>query len=299
MRIISHTAKEEDEGRSVAAILRGELRLSNGLITRLKREGGIFLNGENAKTNMRVHSGDIVSAAVGESPAESGRAPLPFPILFEDEDILIIDKPAGAAVHGSRYDGAVPSVEDAVNAYFGKIGLFHPVNRLDRGTTGAMAIAKNGFMHEKLAEELHTNEFERTYLGICEGVFSEMSGRIELPIARVEGSAIKREVRESGSPAITNYRVLDEKNGLSAVEFRLETGRTHQIRVHASALAHPLVGDFLYGTEDKSLIGRPALHSWRLRFTHPLSGERLELEAPLPRDMRELPGGSLGEPPSE
>ena len=288
MRVISHKVNEADEGRSVSAILRGELSLSNGLIARLKREGGIFLNGENAKTNMRVHSGDTVSAAVGESPAEIGRVSLPFPILFEDEDILIIDKPAGAAVHGSRYDDAVLSVEDAVTAYFGKAGLFHPVNRLDRGTTGAMAIAKNGYMHEKLAEKLHTNEFERVYIGICEGIFEEKCGRIELPIARVEFSAIKREVSESGSPAATNYRIISEKNRRSTAEFRLETGRTHQIRVHASAIGHPLVGDFLYGTEDKSLICRPALHSWKLAFVHPLNGVCIEVKAPLPDDMRRL-----------
>lgn len=288
MRVISHIAREADEGRSVSAILRGELLLSNGLIARLKREGGIFLNGETAKTNMRVHAGDTVSAAIGESPAETGRIPLPFPILFEDEDILIIDKPAGAAVHGSRYDDAVLSVEDAVNAYFGKAGLFHPVNRLDRGTTGAMTIAKNGYMHEKLAEKLHTNEFERVYIGICEGAFEVKRGRIELSIARVEGSAIKREVNESGSPAITNYRVVSENNGRSAVEFRLETGRTHQIRVHTSAIGHPLVGDFLYGTENKSLIDRPALHSWKLAFVHPLTMAEIEAEAPLPKDMRAL-----------
>ena len=288
MRVISHKVNEADEGRGVAAILRGELSLSNGLIARLKREGGIFLNGENAKTNMRVHAGDTVSAAVGESPNEENRAPLPFPILFEDEDILIIDKPAGAAVHGSRYDDNVLSVEDAVNAYFGKVGLFHPVNRLDRGTTGAMTIAKNGYMHEKLAEKLHTNEFERVYIGICEGAFEVKRGRIELPIARVEFSAIKREVNESGSKAITNYRVISENNGRSAVEFRLETGRTHQIRVHTSAIGHPLVGDFLYGTENKSLIDRPALHSWKLAFVHPLTMEEIEVEAPLPDDMRRL-----------
>ncbi|MBR5947366.1 MAG: RluA family pseudouridine synthase [Clostridia bacterium] len=288
MRIISHIAKETDAGRSVAAILRGELRLSNGLIARLKREGCIFLNGASAKTNMRVCAGDVVSAAVGERPDESSCAPLPFPILLEDEDILIIDKPAGAAVYGSRYDEDAVSVEEAVNAYFGKAGLFHPVNRLDRGTTGAMAIAKSGFMHEKLAGKLHTGNFERTYFGICEGVFDKKSGRIDLPIARVFSSAIKREVREDGSPAATQYRVLDEKNGVSAVEFRLETGRTHQIRVHTAHLKHPLVGDFLYGTEDKSLIARPALHSWRLCFIHPLSGKRIGLEAPIPRDMLAL-----------
>ncbi len=292
MRIISHTATQADCGRSVAAILRGELKLSNGLIARLKREGGIFLNGECAKTNERVKAGDIVSAAVGESPEESGRSPLPFPILFEDEDILIINKPAGAAVHGSRYDDAAPSIEDAVNAYFGRVGLFHPVNRLDRGTTGAMAIAKSGFMHDKLAELLHTNAFERTYIGICEGSFEEKSGRLIFPIARVEGSAIKREVSQSGSPAVTNYRVLEGSNGFSAVEFRLETGRTHQIRVHTAHIGHPLAGDFLYGTENRSLITRPALHSARLAFTHPLSGDVIEAEAPLPADMRKLLKGS-------
>ncbi len=288
MRIISYRASEEDVGRSVSALLRSELCLSNGLIARLKREGGIFLNGENAKTNARVAAGDTVSAAVGESPSENGRAPLPFPILFEDEDILIVNKPAGAAAHGSRYDDAVPSIEAAVNAYFGRAGLFHPVTRLDRGTSGAMAIAKNGYMHERLAEKLHTNELERIYIGICEGVFAEKSGRIDLPIARVFGSAIKREVSEAGSPAATNYRVLCEKNGFSAVEFRLETGRTHQIRVHAAHIGHPLAGDFLYGTEERSLIPRPALHSWRIEFTHPLSGESLELEAPIPADMDAL-----------
>ena len=287
MHIISHTASEADAGRSVAALLRGELRLSNGLIARLKRiENGILLNGWPAKANMRVRPGDVVSAAIGESPAGSGRVPLPFAALYEDEDILVISKPAGMEVHGSRRDGDAPSVEAAVNAYFGKAGLFHPVNRLDRGTTGAMAIAKNGFMHEKLAALLHTGAFERVYIGVCEGVFAEKSGRIELPIARVEGSAIKREVREGGAAAVTNYHVIAEKNGFSMIEFRLETGRTHQIRVHASSLAHPLAGDFLYGTENRRLIARPALHSWRLGFTHPLSGARIELTAPLPEDIK-------------
>ena len=118
-------------------------------MARLKQVPGALLrNGLPVRTNERVAAEDIVSAAVGESPAESGRAALPFPILFEDEDILVADKPAGAAVHGSRYDDTVPSVEEAVNAYCGKPGLFHPVNRLDRGTTGVMAVAKNGWMHE-------------------------------------------------------------------------------------------------------------------------------------------------------
>ena len=294
MRRISFTVTENEAGRSAASIFKNELRLSSSLLARLKQAPGALLrNGLPVRANERVAAGDIVSAAVGESPAESGRAELPFPILFEDEDILVIDKPAGAAVHGSRYDDTVPSVEEAVNAYCGKPGLFHPVNRLDRGTTGVMAVAKNGWMHELLMSKLHTGAFERLYLGVCEGIFAEKAGRIDLPIARVEGSAIKRGVSPLGAPAVTDYEVVSEHvradgRTLSLVCFRLGTGRTHQIRVHCAAIGHPLAGDWLYGTEEKELIARPALHSARLRFTHPLTGERIELEAPLPEDMKRL-----------
>ncbi len=288
MRTISVTITETLSGKSVASALKTGLRLSSSLIARLKTVGGIMKNGAPAKTNERVLAGDTVSAAVGESPARQGGAALPFPILFEDEDILIIDKPAGACAHGSRYDDAALSIEDAVNAYYGKKGLFHPVSRLDRGTTGVMTIAKNGWMHELLTRELHTDEYERTYLGVCEGRFDEKEGVIDLPIARVEGSAIKREVSESGAPAVTEYCVINENERFSLVRFKLKTGRTHQIRVHCAALAHPLAGDWLYGTEDRTLIERPALHSFSLRFTHPISEKEFYFTASIPNDMRRL-----------
>ncbi len=288
MRTVSVTITKALSGRSLASALKTGLRLSASLIARLKTSGGILKNGVPAKTNERVYEGDAVAAIVGESPAETGRAPLPFPILFEDDDILIIDKPAGACVHGSRYDDTALSIEDAVNAYYGRPGLFHPVSRLDRGTTGVMTIAKNGWMHELLMQKLHTDEYERTYLGICEGRFTKKEGVIDLPIARTFGSAIRREVNENGAPAVTEYRVIEENERFSLVRFRLRTGRTHQIRVHASALGHPLAGDWLYGTEDKKLIERPALHSEKLTFTHPWTGERTELASPLPEDMKKL-----------
>ena len=288
MRILSYTVKQTDPFGSVAAVLRGGLRLSNGLIARLKRSGGIMKNGLPARANERAMPGDVVSAAVGESPAKIGRAEPKLKILFEDEDILVIDKPAGWGTHISRHDPLAPSVEAAVDSYYGKQGLFHPVNRLDRGTSGAMAIAKNGFMHEKLALLLHTNAFERSYLGVIEGRFEEERGSIDLPIARDEASPIKRIVSAAGRSAVTNYRVIETKNGFSLVEFTLKTGRTHQIRVHAAARGCPIVGDFLYGTENKSLIARPALHSVRLAFTHPLSGEGVRLSAPLPADILAL-----------
>ncbi|MBR4435401.1 MAG: RluA family pseudouridine synthase [Clostridia bacterium] len=286
MRVISYRVNEADAGRSVAAILRGGLGLSGGLIARLKRTGGITKNGAPVKANECVEVGDTVAAAVGESPAETGRAALSFPILFEDEDILIIDKPAGVAVHGSRYADADISVESAVNAYYGKTGLFHPVNRLDRGTSGAMLIAKNGYMHEKAASLLHTGDFERVYLGVAEGIFAEKSGRIDAPIARV--GAIKRAASPFGAPAATNYRVIEENCGFSLVEYRLETGRTHQIRVHSAHIGHPLAGDFLYGTENRALISRPALHSVSVEFTHPLSTVRIRAVSKLPDDMKSI-----------
>ncbi|MBQ7061336.1 MAG: RluA family pseudouridine synthase [Clostridia bacterium] len=292
MRLLSCKITGELAGKSVAAALRRELRLSSSLITRLKTTGGIFKNGLPARTNELTREGDVISAAVGESPAEDGRVPLPFPILFEDEDLLIVNKPAGFGTHVSSYD-ALPSVEAAVNAYFGRKGLFHPVSRLDRGTTGVMPIAKHGHMHGLMIKDLHTEANERYYLGVCEGVFAEKAGRIDLPIARAEGSAIKREISASGSKAVTDYEVLSEASRpdgrvFSLVRFRLLTGRTHQIRVHCAALSHPLAGDWLYGTEDRALIARPALHSYRLRFIHPITGEKLDISSPMPEDMARI-----------
>ncbi len=289
MRIIEFTAGEAQHGRSAASVLRREMRLSGGLIARLKVSGGLARSGMPLKTNELILAGDVISVAVGESPAQAEDCvPLPFPVLYEDEDILIVDKPAGAAVHGSRYDDAVPSVEAAVNAYYGKAGLFHPVSRLDRGTSGAMVIAKNGYMHELLGRALHTADFERYYLGASEGCPPDTEGVIDLPIARVPGSAIKREISESGAPSVTHYRVLKKNGGFSLVEFRLETGRTHQIRLHMSAVGCPLAGDWLYGRENKALIARPALHSSRVVLLHPLSGEKLEVVSPLPEDIAKL-----------
>ena len=289
MRILNFKINKEQAGKSVGSVLKTEMELSSGLIARLKRvENGIMLNGEPVHTDKRVAAGDEISAVIGESGRKNGR--LPYGILFEDEDILIINKPAGCAVHGSRYDDSVGSIENAVNEYYGVEGMFHPVNRLDKGTTGVMAIAKNGYMHEKLISLLHTDGFERRYIGIVEKNFpeDEKSGVIDMPIARLEGSAIKRVIDKNGADAVTHYRVLKNLDGRALVEFLLETGRTHQIRVHMAAFKHPLTGDWLYGTENKELISRPCLHSKSLKFIHPLTGKIIFAEAPLPDDMKKL-----------
>ena len=162
---------------------------------------------------------------------------------------------------------------------------FHPVHRLDKGTSGLVVVAKHAHAQEKLKNQLHTNEFCRVYLAVCDGMPSGPSGTVDAPIGPVEGSLIAREVRSDGRPARTHYRVLQACGPRSLVELELETGRTHQIRVHMAHIGCPLTGDFLYGTEDRALIGRPALHSARLELTHPITGERLCFSAPVPADM--------------
>ena len=175
--------------------------------------------------------------------------------------------------------------------------LFHPVNRLDKGTTGLMVIAKSGYVHDLLRRTLHTDRFRREYRAVCLGCPSPLRGTVDTPIGRDETSAIRRCVRPDGAPAVTHYEVLAQGAGMSLLRLTPETGRTHQIRVHMASLGCPLAGDWLYGAEDPELIPRPALHSCALHFTHPVTGEDLHLTAPLPPDMLALLA-RMGRPPS-
>ena len=175
--------------------------------------------------------------------------------------------------------------------YYQKQGVFadyHPVHRLDKGTSGLMVVAKHPHAQERLKEQLHTGAFRRIYLAVCEGRPEPEAGVVDAPIGRVEGSLLAREVRADGQPARTRYRVLRTGAGRALLRLELETGRTHQIRVHMAHLGHPLTGDFLYGTEDTALIRRPALHSAGLELVQPLTGVLIRLCVPLPEDMERL-----------
>ena len=163
-----------------------------------------------------------------------------------------------------------------------------PVSRLDKGTTGLMVIAKSGYVHDLLRRQLHTDAFRREYRGVCLGVPDPPQGTVDLPIGRAEGSAIARQIRSDGDSAVTHYETLETRNGLSLLRLVPETGRTHQLRLHMATLGCPLAGDWLYGTEDPTLIPRPALHSYALELVHPVTGEVLHLTAPLPEDMVRL-----------
>ena len=165
---------------------------------------------------------------------------------------------------------------------------YHGVNRLDRGTTGVMVVAKTGYIHARCMALLHSGDFYREYRGICLGTPEPPVGRIDLPIDRENASLLKRRIDPNGAPAHTEYEVLASKNQLSLLRLIPQTGRTHQLRLHMAAIGYPLAGDWLYGTEDKSLIARPALHSYAVHLRHPVTGEVLDVAAPMPEDMLRL-----------
>jgi len=284
-------AQSKDDGRKLKSILKNEFDMSSSLISRVKLcEDGILLNGKRAFTNAVIHSGDRVAVRIDDIDPPQDIQPIaaPVDVVFEDDYLLVINKPAGMAVHPGALSEDECTVANAVAHHLGKPFVFHPVNRLDRGTTGLMVVAKSAYIHEKLKAAIHTGDFFREYRAVAVGAPEKQSGEITLPIGRAEDSAIKRVISADGDEAKTVYEVLSQKDGCSFLRLLPLTGRTHQLRVHMSAIGHPLVGDWLYGKEERDIIARPALHSFYLSLTHPITGEKLKLFAPIPEDMQKL-----------
>lgn len=292
MRILTHTVLPEEEGRMVKGILRGSLQLSYTLLKSLKwRENAILLNGQSVHVNAIVYAGDVVSVALSERTpredlyCENTAAPN---IVYEDEDLLVLNKPAGVAMHPKADDAAAPSLAAMLTGYLGEGSVPHFVSRLDKGTSGLLIAAKSGYVHDRLRRALHSSALRREYRAIAVGQVTPPCGVIDAPIGRADGSIIRRCVREDGLVSRTEYEVLQTTERFTLLRLRPDTGRTHQLRVHMAYLGHPLAGDWLYGTEDKTLIARPALHSYELWFTQPITGQELHFTAPIPQDMQRL-----------
>ena len=292
MRILTHTVLPEEEGRMVKGILRGSLQLSYTLLKSLKwRENAILLNGQSVHVNAIVHAGDVVSVALSERTpredlyCENTAAP---DIVYEDKDLLVLNKPAGVAMHPKADDAAAPSLAAMLTGYLGEGSVPHFVSRLDKGTSGLLIAAKSGYVHDRLRRALHSSELRREYRAVAVGLVTPPRGVIDAPIGRADGSIIRRCVREDGLVSRTEYEVLQTTERFTLLRLRPETGRTHQLRVHMAYLGHPLVGDWLYGTENKNLIARPALHSYELWFTQPITGQELHFTASIPQDMQRL-----------
>lgn len=292
MRILTYTVTPEEDGRMVKGILRGSLQLSYTLLKSLKwRENAILLNGQSVHVNTIVHAGDTVSVALSErTPREDlycANAAKPD-IVYEDDDLLVLNKPAGVAMHPKSGDASAPSLAAMLTNYLGEGSVPHFVSRLDKGTSGLLIAAKSGYVHDRLRRALHSSDLRREYRAVAVGRVEPPCGVIDAPIGRTEGSIIRRCVRVDGLSSLTEYETLQVNDRFTLLRLRPQTGRTHQLRVHMAYLGHPLAGDWLYGTEDKTLIARPALHSYELWFTQPVTGQELHFTAPIPQDMQRL-----------
>ena len=290
MRELTAIVTGSDAGRLVKYFVRGGMGVSYHQYASLKRRGGIRVNGNAARANDPLSPGDVVTVLLDEAERPAVVPdPAPVNVVYEDEDILILDKPAPLACQCSPKQDAMTLENRLAWRYRDVPGfVFRPLNRLDRGTSGLMAAAKHAHACQRLQRQLHTDAFLREYLAVAEGMMRG-EGAIDAPIAKVDAASVRRVVDPArGRPAVTRYRVERIGNGRSLVRLRLETGRTHQIRVHLAHLGHPVVGDFLYGAEEPRLPGRFALHSARIRLVHPVTGETIERASPLPSELAAL-----------
>lgn len=299
MRQLVHIVEPCDEGRQVQAVLRERLRMGRQGIRAAKfREGGITLDGRKALTIDRVCAGQTLAILVGDTEdalADSSVIPAPGPldIVFEDDDLIVLNKPAGISTHpGPKH------VDDTLGNflmhYFQTTGqrcLLHPVQRLDWGTSGLIVFAKNAHAQDFLQKRLHTGDFCRQYLAFCHGPFDQEKGTVDAPIGCIGHTWQTAQVLDGGKEARTHYWIeaQGDADGMPIVQVRLqlETGRTHQIRIHMSHIGHPLLGDPDHGGSNQ-FIGRPALHSAFLQVEHPVTGQMLVFEAPLPNDLAAL-----------
>lgn len=274
-------------------ILKVNFQLSDNLITKLKQNRKILLNSEFTYLDHLVKINDFVEIDLDLEESSENIVPNPnikLDIVFEDDSILIVNKSAGIPVHPSM-NHFTDSLSNAVKYYFNTINLkkkIRPVNRLDKNTSGLVIFAKNEYVQELLIKQMKANIFKKEYLAILVGTLKEKNGVINAPIARKEGSIIEREINEKGFSSITHFKLIRnfEYNNtkLSLVKFVLETGRTHQIRLHSKYINHPILGDSLYGSSS-SFISRQALHAYKINFLHPIKKEPLSFEVPLPEDM--------------
>ena len=285
-----------EEGWRLGSVLRYSHGFSKTLIARLKhRPGSVLVNGAPARMTDYARAGQTVEVTLEERDSRGGECASFLPeVLYEDGDLIALNKPAGAKTHpafAGDYEGTVAA---AVLAYLGG-GTFHPVTRLDRGTSGAMLVAKTGHAHSVMQRRLHTGALVREYVAVTVRPPRERAGTVDLPLLRCESG--RRVADARGAPAVTRYRALRVYPDMSALLLlRLETGRTHQIRAHMAAIGCPLVGDAYYGAPADPRIERPALHSFRLRFLPLSSRETVEVRAEPPDDfMRLLCGENLPE----
>lgn len=289
---LEYVVPPEDDGIVLRTVLRSRLGVSRKLLSRLKMtERGITVNGERKYIDVKVKAGDRVAVRMIEETSDDIMPqPMPLDIIYEDEELLVLNKEAGLIVHPTHghYTG---TIANGVVHYWrerGECFRFRPVHRLDQETSGVLAVAKNPYVHQQISEQMQAHQLKKEYLAIVHGCMADDAGTVNAPIDRNPDAPHLRIVTETGYAAVTHYRVERRFADATLVRLRLETGRTHQIRVHMQHLGHPLLGDKLYGLRGGATdapIDRHALHACTLGLTHPMRKQWMEFDAPLPADM--------------
>ncbi len=309
MKLVYQVPKETTY-QTIKEVLKIEFSMSDRLLLKLKKLQKISLNDKIVYVHHTIQKGDIIQCDLEYEEDNSNIVPTPLPlsILYEDEGYLVINKPAGIPVHPSC-DHYTDSLSNRVRFYFDQIRLkkkIRPVNRLDKDTSGLVIFAKNEYIQECLVKQMQSKDFVKKYIAIVNGQLENKQGTINAPISRKENSIIERCINQNGEIAITHYQVLKQEQleelfqsktpnkttDFNIVECTLETGRTHQIRVHMAHIGHPLLGDTLYGTSSP-LIARQALHCYNMRFIHPITKQEVEYYADIPQDILLIQNATL------
>ena len=294
MRIIRYTVTADDAGRAVRSVVPRRFHLGTHAFRRLKALGAIRVGGQSVHADRVLSEGEEIEIWLdtdeggASSAALEASGPASF-IRHIDGDMIVVSKGAPLATLPSRYirTGTLREQLAAMLGANAEAFAYHPVNRLDKGTSGLLCVARHAHAQRLLSAQLHTGGFVREYLAVTEGVPAIREGTIDAPIARL-GTGARRGVREDGQRAVPRYRVIGASGKRALIRLPLDTGRTHQIRVHMAHIGCPIAGDYLYGTELPELGGRFALHSAYLCCTQPVTGETIELSEPLPPELAAL-----------
>jgi len=297
MRILTYTVTDSDAGKAVRSVVPRRFALGQHAFRRLKALSAIRIGGAPVRAGYILRAGEVIEvllpddeadAIETESIAAHPELPPSF-IRYLDSDLIIAVKGAPLPTLPASHIASATLREQMISMLGAdeKTFVYHPVNRLDKGTSGLLCIARHAHAQRLLTGQLHTGGFIREYLAVTEGVPEKTEGVIDAPIARL-GTGARRAVREDGQHAVTHYRVEQTSGHRALLRLRLETGRTHQIRVHLAHIGCPIAGDYLYGTELSALAGRFALHSAYISLVQPITGERIELSEPLPQELSAL-----------
>lgn len=290
--MFEHVVNLQEDGKMLHQVLKNRFKFSRRMMSRLKMNRLVTVNGEVIYYTARVHQGDLISIQFLVEEADYiPPQPVEFTVIYEDEDLIVVDKPPGLVVHPTKGYPDHTLANGLVHYWLerGETHKVRPVTRLDKNTSGLMVVGKHAYTHAYLAEQMAEKRYQREYLAWVHHQIVEDEGTIDDPIGMDLTQTIYRSVSEEGAPAITHFRVMKRWKDATLVRLQLETGRTHQIRVHLSARGYPIIGDDMYGTkEDQHLLTRQALHATYLRLYHPRHRKWMEWESPIPQDLENL-----------